>query len=144
LQLLDQKVGNTDVHREDRVKVLDGRLLERGAPRYARIGDDDVQAATNDEAGSLGQEMRSVRRTQIGGNEVSLPDGLTDFGENRRRFAFARAVMEQHLGASLGECQGRSGVQVTPTQGADNPAMVMSLGRRRAAVMLSVGARIRT
>ena len=47
-QLLHQEIRGADIDGEKRVEILDGRFLDRRSPGNPGIGDQDVQAVTDD------------------------------------------------------------------------------------------------
>jgi hypothetical protein len=91
------------VHREEVVELLDCGLLDRARLRDSSVGDEDVQSAADDGTHVLGQRVWSVRCPQVGRDLLGFPTCFADFGDNRGRFLFSAAVVDEYLGAGL--CQ---------------------------------------
>ena len=63
------------------------------------------KTVADDGADLLGELVRPVRRGEIGGDGVGAAAGLADFSDDGFRLLRAASVMDEHLGAGLGERQ---------------------------------------
>ncbi len=102
-ELLHQEEGCADIDGEEIVEILDRGVLDRRRLGDAGIGDQHVEAVTDDGADLLCKLMSAVRSREVGGNRVGAAARLADLGDDRFGFRRAAAVMDQHLSALLGE-----------------------------------------
>ena len=64
-ELLDKKEGRPNVDAEESVEVFDGCFLNGRCFRDSCIGDQDVEAITDDAPGLFGELMRTIRGGEI-------------------------------------------------------------------------------
>ena len=105
-QLLHQEERRADVDGEEVVEVLDRGVLDARRLRDAGIGDQDVEPVADDGADPFGQQVRTIRLPQVGADLLGAAAGLADFGDDGVGLLLAVAVVDQHLGAGLGQGEG--------------------------------------
>jgi hypothetical protein len=108
------KERRAQVDGEETIEILDGVVLDRGGLRGAGIGDEDVKAIADDGANLLGKPVGTVRRGEIGGDDIGAAAGLADCRNDGFRLLRAARAMNEHLGAGLrapvrwrGRCRAR-------------------------------------
>ncbi len=111
--MLDEEIGCADVDGEKIVEIRNCRVLDRRGPGEAGIGDEDVQAIAHDGSDLLGELVRAVRRSQVGGDAIGAAAGLADVGDGHLSFFRAAAVMHENLRSGLGESEGSGAADAT-------------------------------
>jgi len=104
-KLLHEKERRAHVDREETIEILDAGLFDRRVLGDTGIGNEDIQAITDDGPDLPGELVRPVGRGEIGRDDIGAAAGPADFRNNSFRRLRAARVMDEHLGAGLGERQ---------------------------------------
>ena len=91
--------------------VLDGRCLG-----YPGIGDEDIEAITDDPANLLGERMRAIWGGEVSSDRIGAAAGVADFRHHSLCLLCAAAIMNEDLCSGFGErqCAGAARCRATP------------------------------
>ena len=103
--MLHEEERCADVYAKEAIEILDRVVLDRRRPGDAGIGDKNVQPIAHDRTNLLGELVRPVGRGEIGGDGIGAAAGLADLSDDGFRRLRAASVVDEHLGAGLGERQ---------------------------------------
>ena len=100
---LNEEERRAHVDGEQRIEVGDRRLFNRRGPRDAGIGDQDVEAISDDASNVGGELMRTIRRRKIGTYALGATTSFADLFDNSLGLFHPAAEMHEHLSTGSGK-----------------------------------------
>lgn len=96
---MHEEKRRTNVHRKQVVEIFDRGLLDGHRLRDPRIGNENVEAISDDCANLLGERVWSARFSQVNPNLLGLAACTVYFDNDRGGLFAAAAVVDHHLSA---------------------------------------------